>query len=308
VRFGFVVDPHLSQTNPAARVDDYAQAMLNKLRMLRTMGTENRWNGLIITGDLFHSKNVGFEFLGQASEILGEMPFPVASIFGNHDLYNDRIESNVRTPLGYLMRIGLVKSISSLGYPNLVGLDFDRTMTPPEAPNVPGVKILVCHAFVDDVPPFGIGNWEFISYGQLEAQGWDIVVAGHDHTPHPVLHHNGNRLSVYRPGAISRGTRHEYNRERDPQVLEIEVSDTWELIGIQERRIPAAPASEIFSLLEIARTESSKRIKEFAESLSLGMTPTQDATDLDQMVESLSISNPAKAILKRYLVESGVLG
>lgn len=305
MKLGCVLDPHLSQTSPASRTDNYPQAMLDKFTELGKIGKIRGWEALIIAGDLFHTKRIEWDYLGDITETFMALPFPIYLIYGNHDLYNDSLSSSKRTPLGYLLRTRLVRPISEL-MPNIVGLDLDKAMQPPPAPQGIGATLLICHAFVDMAPPFGVGGWEFIPYSQLAELGWDVVIAGHDHTPHPVLQQRGQKLQVYRPGSLSRGTRHEFNRERMPKALEIRFDDSRQNIEIEEIEVPASQPSDIFSLLQIERGEAEKRIQDFAMTLPT-VVATESEIKLAELVDALKISSEAKALLRRYMIEAGLL-
>lgn len=56
-KIGFVGDPHLSDVAPLSRIDNYTEAILNKLIYICDYANKNNLSSLVLLGDIFHRKN-----------------------------------------------------------------------------------------------------------------------------------------------------------------------------------------------------------------------------------------------------------
>lgn len=263
-KYGIILDPHFSNITPRSRKDDYEDSMLKKLDFIVELSKSNKWNAFIVAGDLFNVKNLSWEYLGKLTSRLNNFKCKKYCIPGNHDIFNERLDSLPRTPLGLFYETGVVENLTFAEGGLFTGLPYFRGMHKdiPKAPEKQGHKVLICHAFLGHQESSSTGS-DWIFYPDLVNAGYSIVIAGHDHAPYPVQKHE-NGMMVFRPGSISRGTKHILNRTRQPQLLELSFSDDDTDFEYSYIEIPALKPEEIFSDLEIESSDIDKRIQEFS--------------------------------------------
>ena len=107
----WTTDWHFSDIPPGRRKDDYRNALLDKLPLVRSL-TE-RLNGVALCGgDVFHNKPP--RHAGNSLRLIIDLinalrRFPQGCVFGsigNHDISFDRMDSLPRQPLGLLIEVG----------------------------------------------------------------------------------------------------------------------------------------------------------------------------------------------------------
>lgn len=307
-KFGIILDPHLTSHPPASRKDAYSIAMFNKLLWIRTRSIKEKYRAIYILGDLFHTKKVNMLFLFSLIRILKSFPCPIHVLAGNHDLFNDNLSSLPRTALGVLFASNTVREGNGRSQGNtFTCLPYDRSMVVPEAPEKQGERILLCHAFV---------GWtkkadDWITFGEIARAGYTTVIAGHDHPPHApkeidVSEHGPfPTLRVLRPGSLSRGTTHNYNRRRQPTMMEItETQGQWSFDVIE---VPAAKPKDIFAASRVKMNELNTNIRKFALSLEndLELEEGNLRTMLEQIFDT--VGEDVRACITQYLTDYGIL-
>jgi DNA repair exonuclease SbcCD nuclease subunit len=247
----FVGDPHFDNQTPSSRIDDYAEASLNKLKSILKLSKEQSVSEVITTGDFFDKYTVSFSYLNELMIILNqfkEESINVWSLIGNHDLPYNNIAYFKNTPLNVLFGSGLVKHLkwhNDFGDFEIYGIDFteekiiDKFIN--ETQNTKP-KILVMHyATCNTIPG------ESIDINKL--YNFDVVVSGHDHmyyTPELI-----NKTALLRPGSLLRRTKDEYNLTRDVVVYLVSpvLQNDYKCVGFEwkEIKLPGTKlASEIF--------------------------------------------------------------
>jgi DNA repair protein SbcD/Mre11 len=305
-QYGIILDPHFSQATPASRKDDYKDAMFKKMDWVIRQANEKHWRALIVAGDFFSIKPLGWEFMTELTSILRGSRCPVYSIAGNHDIYYENLESLCKTPLGLLFETGIVKPLNVIEDGLFTGLSYSKSMTIPQAPDVEGHRILVCHAFLGGNSFDGSGS-DWLYYPDIINAGYSVVIAGHDHAPYPAYKPTGSDLLVLRPGSLSRGTKHIVNRNRQPVILVLSLDDESTNLRYEYLEVPAAKPSEIFSEIQIEREDMNKGIREFASRLEETYAGSDSGTDFKKMLESMSMSDEVRSFLTSVLLDNGIL-
>jgi len=87
VKLLYLTDTHIRGTSPRSRIDDFAQALLAKLREVLSLARLHGVAAILHGGDLFDRPDVtpavAREFLG----VLRDCPCPIYGIAGNHDMF-----------------------------------------------------------------------------------------------------------------------------------------------------------------------------------------------------------------------------
>lgn len=305
--YGVILDPHISQSTPASRKDDYKTAIFGKISWIVRQANERNWKALVVAGDFFSVKPFSWQSLVELVGILKECQCPIYVIPGNHDLYYERLDSLPKTPLGLLYEAGLVHNFGVIEDGLFTGLPFSADMQIPNAPKREGHTVLVCHAFLGNNELEGSGS-DWLYYPDIINAGYSVVVAGHDHAPYPAYTPTGTNLLVLRPGSISRGTKHIINRNRQPFMLVMTFKDDDTVLEYEYLEIPAAKPQDIFSEIQIERESLNKSIKDFAARLEeVYANGGVEETDLKKLIDSMTIPADVKQVLLQYLLDAGIV-
>jgi predicted phosphodiesterase len=260
MRFGLIVDPHLTNKVPSSRIDDYPQVMLAKMEDCRLIMSEEGVHATYCTGDIFNSKDISFEYLNKASDVFNRFGGTVRTIVGNHDIMFDRVDTLHRTPLGALLNMGTLGYLEHDTYTlddgrkvNVFGVDYKCAIPPPIQGDI---NILVAHNSYGDC-------WGEKGIGDEELAGYQIAMLGHDHATYPISVTSSGCVLI-RPGSISRGTAGEVDRTRIPQVAIVDL----ETLTAKYVTIPHRPEDEVFSKQAIQHNEMKGAVKDYVKSLS----------------------------------------
>lgn len=306
LNLGFILDPHLSPNTPVGRFDDYWETMLAKLKAVIDIGIKRKWDALTIAGDIYNAKQMPFPKQNALIELLKSAPFPVYVIVGNHDIYYERLDTLTNTPLGNLIEAGAVTVLTAAFDNVLTGISYSPETEKLPAPDLPeGVpSILVCHAYMGPKKSGfkkDAGGW--LLFPEVEELGYDIVIAGHDHTEYPVKVLDSG-AHVFRFGALSRGTSHDHNLFREPQALEIRIRESgWKYKLIT---VPHKPAEEVFAFTDIAMKEENREIGHFIQELKAMSTEGLQSGDISDMIESLKIPPEIWKYMEHYFTDYGI--
>ena len=305
-KFGFVIDPHISPSTPVGRFDDYWQTIFNKLAAVIERGEEQGWDALVIAGDIYNAKQMPYPKQNALITLFKQASFPVYVIIGNHDVYYDRLDTVDDTPLGNLIESGAVQVLTSAFDNILTWVSYSPETEKLPAPNLPPTipSILVCHAYMGPKKTgfkANAGGW--LTFPEVEELGYDIVVAGHDHTEYPVKTLD-NGATIFRFGAISRGTSHDHNLFREPQILEIDITDEgW---SYDFWVVPHKPSEEVFAYTDILSKEEEREMHHFIQDLRAMSTEGLQSGNIMNIVESMEIPDKIWKYIKPYMIDFGI--
>lgn len=208
-----VGDTHLSSKSPVSRIDNYGDTSLSKISQLVEIVREEEIDLIIQTGDIFHIKDVSYSYLGMMLSELDRLRKAtkmkkIFAIVGNHDMLYRKPESINKTVSGIVFRTGIFTLLERevISGWEFVGISEGKSLIKASV----GSSIMVGHAFLDNklVPN------ESFSSEELMDKGYKFVILGHDHIPYTPTYYKGNPMVVIRPGALMRGTIHNYNMYR----------------------------------------------------------------------------------------------
>jgi exonuclease SbcD len=281
-------DWHLTCGNPVSRKDDYPSAMIDKVRQVGRIAKDNAVSAVIVPGDVFHSKRQSIQFMTSVVSVLKTFPCPVYGIAGNHDLLFDRTDTMDRIPLGLLFASGAMKHLDKfkVGGVYVQGQDYQANLVTPQAPSGYDLCIGVGHAFYK-AGQFTGEDCLAESGEEIADKGWDILLLGHDHVEYPiteVVGSSGRKLTVLRVGALSRGTKHIYNRVREVNVCFIQIEGK----EFHSSTIPLSvrPADEIYQEEKIEREGMASRISDFVKKLK-ERKPEEESSDIGKMLTEM---------------------
>lgn len=280
-------DIHLRDTPPSSATDTYADDLLQLLREMAKKAKELEVDMCVWAGDVFDFKQpirTSHKLILEVIEIT-RLFDNLWAIAGNHDLTQDRLSTLFKQqPLGVLLEGGNISFLDGW-HPTLpvYGVSWQQAWHQPETRMAafegwrdrwsqqdqmePHAKkyaethlaardksLAVTHAPLypvgyenefDHIPTVGEG-------GISEAMGnVGYLTYGHIHEDHGIFDAEG--VTYANHGALSRGSLHEYNRDRKIALT------LWDSeAGFSRVDLPHKPAEEVFRLTEIDEKKAEK--------------------------------------------------
>jgi len=286
-------DVHLADKSPAARIDNYRDAILDKLEQASQISKERKADLALCAGDLFHlkspSKNSHY-LVSRTLEIFKNFPCPVFSIYGNHDICQDNITSLPKQPFYVLLKSGCLHYLEDSYFDNgnvrIFGMDYLKN---PEYLDFnrdkKSEKIQICVAHVNASSKFDdLFGERVYKYQELSNCSPDIFLFGHYHPDQGIeIHNNKHFINV---GSLSRGSLKKDELSRIPNLGFIEIDDNY---SIKTEKIPlkVKPASEIFDL-EMKKKEDieQKEIENFINEMKSKMV-FNESEDIQKTIYSM---------------------
>lgn len=279
MRVLLVNDIHLSDRPPSSCTEEYAEDLLDLLA--QTVTEAESWGvGVVVwTGDVFHSKSPArnsHRLVQRAIGVVRAYRRPVYIVPGNHDMLHDDLGSILDTqPLGVLYQAGARPLAGWANDPDLpiYGVPWQQTWDVATVDRVfksyrddwmnrgPGLRLVCAHA-----PLYPPGHE--LPYEYYPAEQWAqsmrgmsmpaCCAYGHVHERHGVWECGGVRFC--NPGALSRGSLHEYNMTRPVQVAVWDSDDG----SFTEVALHARPAEQVFRLREKRQlTDTAGKLDDF---------------------------------------------
>jgi hypothetical protein len=320
MRFLLIPDVHLSDRPPSSCTDTYEDDLFDLLRQAAAFAPH--CEAVIFAGDLFHIKapsRTSHRLVQRTMEAIRAFGIPAWIVPGNHDMSNDRLDSiHLSQPLGVLIRSGVLRLLDGwmvdprdsqampvYGVPWLqhwTDAAVSEALAGYQMASTPG--LVVTHAPL--YPPGQELKWEH--YPALEFAeamgGKGFCFYGHVHEPHgawPIVPSNQG-VVFCNNGALSRGSLHEYNLERQVGVT-VWDSETgsFDFVPLQAR-----PASEVFRLKEHEEAVTMEgRLDEFLA----GVAATQlEVVSIEAITEHLKAQDgwgpPEQALAEELLADA----
>lgn len=265
-----VGDIHARDRPPVNCLPTYTDDILDMLAWSAEHARAIHADAVVWSGDVFDAKAPSATSHALVQRMIAavhastehpDQPVPLWIVPGNHDVSHDRIESLPAQPLGVLLKAGAhllhgwhptlplfgVPWLQHWSDPLAVSTAFSGFASPPPSRESRNA-LIVAHAPI--YPPSRVDEAMFDTVPAADiaaAMGHTgSIYYGHIHEDHGVFEVDG--VTFANVGALSRGSVHEYNRERTVQVCEWR-SDGSTGSGFTPVPVPnARPASEVFAL------------------------------------------------------------
>jgi calcineurin-like phosphoesterase family protein len=258
--------------------------------------TDDDW--MILGGDVFNTSSVPENAV---NSLLAVLPAKVATIVGNHDMNRRSRYGFNSTSLSLLINSGRIRHLTKeplefFGY-NLTGYDYDNDIS---SCNVEGA-IVVAHKFIckDDTL---YDKSEIWCYDDIIRQRPYLILSGHDHVPYDGI--ICGETKVIRPGALSRGTAHQYNMERNVFAVRLSVIDGD--ISPLMIQIPCSPPEEVF----YAKKEDAPEVEKISLTDFLKSATSASefgSIDLCAVVNAMGLSADERSALDNYASRFGII-
>lgn len=328
-KYLLVSDLHLADKPPASCTSSYTADLLDLLRQtVRVARITARVIAVVWAGDIFHIKapsRTSHQLVSKVSDIIASYPVPVFIVPGNHDIRNDRLESLDSQPLGVLYRAGALRLEGWAGYDadhqyDLYGVPwlqgYGEWAAREEGDPYSPIEAELSRALNDyRAVEFQPRNFLVVAHAPLYPPGKELpyeyfpaevwaremgdsghVFYGHVHEPHGVYEAGG--VTFCNNGALSRGSLHEYNLDRQVGCT-IWDSDTGEFEFVP---LDAKPASEVFRLEEKGQvTDMQGRLDRFLEDAGQRTFDVLTADTVRAHVRGLNAGREFEAVVDDLL-------
>lgn len=265
-------DPHIEGRSPGFRIDDFPQAILQKLRWCLEHARKNKLLPVFL-GDFFDKPRDNPTWLiGELIEML--MPWPAIGIYGNHDCADPTLGEN--DSLTILIKSGCFQLVSENDYWTgliegrrvVVGGSSYRQPIPQifDTDNVPKdsmfeeqpTVVWLSHHDID------IGNYKNGKFGPYEMINVDLLINGHIHRPATPV--KKGQTTWMNPGNITRRSRSEQSQKHVPTVLHVTFPESG--FKTETIEVPHRPFEEVFLLDENESVADDETRSSFVSGLS----------------------------------------
>lgn len=250
-KYYFVGDLHLHDVNPRSRIDNYSQAILDKLIDVFNKAKENDIKAIFFLGDIFHKPSgLSTRYINNVIGTFQQSPCPCYTIIGNHDIPFNRVEDVDNTSLGILFKAKVLKHLNEYEIApgiKVFGYDYNTDITYIEKPTDCRLGICLSHSYGEDVS-FGDaeGKAEYFKWSKPNNNPFDVYVLGHDHSFHETMDIYTNSI-LFRFGALSRVTSAVSDIQREITILELDINESDYTFNFNNVKINYTPAIECFS-------------------------------------------------------------
>lgn len=309
----FVGDVHLSEKNPLARIDDYNEAIFKKLDQIYNLAIEQKVQGVVFLGDMFHlkapSKN-SFKLVNRIVKYLRRFwraNIPTMILVGNHDLMYGVLASIPRQPIGILREMDGVFTNLRLGNEGLdvclTGIDFsnepmDKQLEYIQSIPRPAKYNIVC-VHTNVISGDTLFKEAGIKLDEITNKNIDLIVNGHIHFP-TIIGHNKSDIIYIQPGAISRGSLDTENLSRDVNIVMV----GFDADGIKHKviKLDIEPAEKVFDLTKrLSEKEVNSKVGSFVESLSQFVNVKATGDDFTTFLAQMDLDSNVKELVTDYL-------
>lgn len=309
----FIGDLHLNYQAPRSRIDDYPNALLEKLSKIKVFASKSGIDTVIFLGDIFHQPHQPFDYLNKVIEVFNEYKqagIRSLTVTGNHDIQYMNVANLHRSALGLLYNAKVIEHLVTLEYTIngdkyvLVGNDYNTPIKAVnELPNRGEYNILVSHSYYNF--PYG-ERFETIYQEDIPKYGYDYYVLGHDHAPYSIGY-VGDQC-VVRPGSMSRGSSKDYNIKRN--YFNIDVLTLGDGIQYQRYQEKITDPKLVFSS-EVMESETinkltSKLTNNFDTLIEM-MSKKRSNSSVYSILDNITAGKEAKDLIIYYLEQRGIV-
>ena len=286
-KFLVIGDVHFRGVNPRARLDNYMEAIINKIYEVYELARKHKTEAIICPGDLLDSPGAMWGTVAELASILQQAPCTFLCIHGNHDVWAGNAGSKHRTPFGFLARLGIIRDISEepYEYGNDVvvsghgfNIETDTELgkgqfIPPRRAMQTAEGIIdtdnffihVVHSMLMDHSPGFEMRHTLISQVETKAQ---VIISGHEHIGFGIKHREDGVLFI-NPGALCRLSAHAAEIERKVSVALLTINSvndySAEIIPLKS----ALPGHEVLSREHLENeAEREGRLNKFLDLLA----------------------------------------
>ena len=311
IKFIHVTDIHIMGRTPKYRKDDFLQTALKKISWVQEYAKSVGATAILCTGDLFDRADTAYSVLNDLMPVMQSSEVPWISIIGNHDEYGYNPDTIDRTPMGTLIKTGLIKYVS-YDNPVIYNPDFSRKE---------GIVITGCDSTIltdnreDREYDYGIVDGTnycsvlhadesvttiHLSHGFLADKNWgeqihhtqineiydkvkaDIILCGHEHHGFGVITSRNGKIFI-NPGALGRITAGVGDVNREVNIAEITIDTKIDSYGEYKKEIDAR-------LVSVAIAQNADDVIDIEKAME-EKERTQMLNNFSQTINAVNVDN-----------------
>lgn len=206
-----VGDVHINPS-VSSRKDNYFDTCLQKIEEI---ASKNK--NVIFLGDVFNSPTLPYNYFVDVYSLLNKLKANGTrfySILGNHDVFNEREDSLLKTSLGLCYVTGVIELILPDKPITINGYNFHTSYVSLKKAKEHLINkkfnaddILLLHHYFED-------QYDGLNYNDLCNLGCNKIFFGHEHSAFEKGRKIYNEFTAYRCGSLLRNSSIEYNLKR----------------------------------------------------------------------------------------------
>jgi predicted phosphodiesterase len=325
-----VGDIHAMDKPPVNATETYMDDIIEMLQWTIRLASEEDYDAVVWAGDIFHHKQPSRTSHALVLRMIGvvhyaqELGVELLAVTGNHDISNDVLTSiEEKQPLGVLYKAGLKELVGWHPSLPIFGVPWRQDWTTNERSaweafegwrqahlDDLGPRLAVTHAPI--YPPKEAENiqWDLVpTRGEngisAAMSGVGFLYYGHIHEDHGVFEVEG--VTYANMGAISRGSLHEYNLERQIKVALWDDGSSMEgpvggaAASFTEIVVPHKPASEVFKIAEAEEKKAERlSLDEFLREVG---SSTLSVSSTGSVIEHIKGRSDVPASVRKIAIE-----
>lgn len=310
-------DVHLSDKGPQSRTDDWASAVLDKLKQVGLVAEKVGASAVLDNGDFFHIKSPqrnSHDLIRRVADLHAKYPCPVYANVGNHDCVYGDIRYLDKQPLGVLFSTGVFQrcydeyeavfekdgvKVRVVGIP-YHGTEYQMERFVQLRKGDENHLIVMAHVLASPQGGSMFEGEDIVRYQDLADLDPDVWVFGHWHKDQGVVR-VGEKL-VVNIGSLTRGSLSQDDLNRKPACSVLTCLE--DRVEVSVVRLRVAPSAQVFDLEKKFRGEvRDMTVSGFVEALQKTViedqgTPLEDLIRQSQGVPEL-IRERALSYLER---------
>lgn len=279
MKFLFLTDTHIRNTNPQGRKDNFFETVFKKLDEIIEIAQEKNVDAVLHGGDLFDRPDTPPSLVREVVIRFKKIDVPIYMVAGNHDIYGQNPNTIKRTMIGLLDSMGIIKLINpeekvflkKNGVTvRLTGTHYSYNLD--KEGKISGyivkkddcdVAIHMVHGMLLEKPLFHTAYCTTID--EILSTQADITLSGHYHSGYGIKYVNGRYF--VNPGSIVRIDSSLIEISRMPKVSFIKIEKDIIIENITLKS--ALPGYEILDRTKLEEMEfKEKKLAEFIQSVN----------------------------------------
>ena len=321
INFVWRTDVHLSDRAPSSRVDDWADAVFDKLGQVRDLALDVNAAAIIDGGDFFHVKSPGrnsHALVHRTAEHHANYPCPVYCTPGNHDSVYGDYSFLPQQPLGVLYSTGVFNrlydeheavfehtdkygdtvKVRVVGIP-YHGTSYDMERFTSIKKGDEDILICVAHVLASHKGGTMFEGEDIIKYADLVDTAPDLYLFGHWHKNQGVEEIGGKQFVNI--GSLTRGSLSQDNVDRIPSAAVLRC--TGQGVEVEVRPLRVGPAEEVFDVEGRERqVRRQMEMDSFVTAIRDALQPSEEGESLSDGISGMSdVPNEVREKALSYL-------
>lgn len=293
-------DWHYTDKKPDSRIDNYQEALHNKIAQIFKVAEKEKVEWILQAGDLTDTPFLSYATYIKLSSLLAiHSNFPVVSVYGQHDL---RYRNKGNTPIDTLVHEGLLSIMYDQPSPmcpnvHIYGCSFGEQHPIIQDPNA--FNILILHQLIVASQERDWEKDQVLHSALLQNSKWNLLVTGDNHQSFIVSTGGKKQRHLVNCGSLMRSTIDQVDHEPFFVIFDTDTR-TYE-----KHFLKIKPWQEVFDLeRKVKQEERNENLEIFSESLKEQKDMGLDYTaNLIAYMQGNKVEKPVEDIVIECITE-----